>query len=33
MGALHATADDYSTTDDATDRQFSDLDGRLGSAR
>jgi hypothetical protein len=33
VGALHATADDYSTTDDASDRQFSDLDGRLGSAR
>ena len=33
VGALHATSDDYSTTDDATDRQFSDLDGRLGSAR
>jgi hypothetical protein len=33
VGALHATADDYSITDDATDRQFSDLDGRLGSAR
>ena len=33
VGALHATSDDYSTTDDATDRQFSDLDGRLGPAR
>ena len=33
VGALHATSDDYSTADDATDRRFSDLDGRLGSAR
>ncbi|WP_370288379.1 hypothetical protein [Nocardioides sp.] len=32
-GALRATADDYSTADDATDRRFSDLDGRLGPAR
>ena len=33
VGALRATADDYSTADDAADRQFSDLDGRLGPAR
>lgn len=33
VGALQATSDDYSTTDDAVDRQFSDLDGRLGPAR
>lgn len=33
VGALEATADDYSTADDAVDRQFSDLDGRLGPAR
>lgn len=33
VGALRATADDYSTSDDAADRQFSDLDGRLGPAR
>ncbi|WP_210438932.1 hypothetical protein [Nocardioides xinjiangensis] len=33
VGALHATADDYSTSDDAVDRQFSDLDGRLGPRR
>lgn len=33
VGALKATANDYSTADDAADRQFSDLDGRLGPAR
>lgn len=33
VGALKATADDYSTSDDAVDRRFSDLDGRLGPAR
>lgn len=33
VGALQATANDYSTSDDAADRQFSDLDGRLGPAR
>lgn len=33
VGALRATADDYSTSDDAVDRRFSDLDGRLGPAR
>lgn len=33
VGALQATSNDYSTSDDAADRQFSDLDGRLGSAR
>ena len=33
VGALQATADDYYTTDDAADRQFSDLDARLGPAR
>jgi len=33
VGALRATSDDYGTTDDATDRQFSDLDARLGSPR
>ncbi|MCY7401550.1 MAG: hypothetical protein LH477_11465 [Nocardioides sp.] len=33
IGALRATGDAYSTSDDAVDREFSDLDGRLGSAR
>lgn len=33
VGALKATANDYSTADDAADRQFSDLDGRLGPTR
>ena len=33
VGALGATSNDYSTSDDAVDRQFSDLDGRLGPAR
>lgn len=33
LGALKATANDFSTSDDAADRQFSDLDGRLGPAR
>lgn len=33
VGALEATANDYSTSDDAADRRFSDLDGRLGPAR
>ncbi len=33
VGALKATANDYSTSEDAVDRQFSDLDGRLGPAR
>lgn len=33
VGSLQATANDYSTSDDAADRQFSDLDGRLGPAR
>lgn len=33
VGALQATGDDYSTTDDGADRRFSDLDGRLGPAR
>jgi hypothetical protein len=33
VGALTATGDDYSTSDDAADRRFSDLDGRLGPAR
>lgn len=33
VGALKATGNDYSTSDDAADRQFSDLDGRLGPAR
>ena len=33
LGALRATANDYSTSDDAADREFSDLDGRLGPAR
>ena len=33
VGALRATGNDYSTSDDATDRQFSDLDARLGPAR
>lgn len=33
VGALRATADDYATSDDAVDRQFSDLDGRLGPSR
>lgn len=33
VGALKATANDYSTSDDAADRQFSDLDGRLGPSR
>lgn len=33
VGALEATANDFSTTDDAADRQFSDLDARLGPAR
>lgn len=33
LGALKATSNDYATSDDAVDRQFSDLDGRLGPAR
>jgi hypothetical protein len=33
IGALRATADDYSSADDAADREFSDLDGRLGPSR
>ena len=33
LGALKATANDYTTSDDAVDRQFSDLDGRLGPER
>ncbi|GAA1916270.1 hypothetical protein [Nocardioides hwasunensis] len=33
VGALQATADDYSTSEDAVDRQFSDLGARLGPAR
>ncbi|GAA5108009.1 hypothetical protein GCM10023339_06560 [Alloalcanivorax gelatiniphagus] len=33
LGALRATANDYSTSDDQADRQFSDLDSRLGPAR
>ena len=33
VGALGATDNDYSTADDAADREFSDLDGRLGPAR
>ncbi len=33
VGALQATANDYSTSDDAVDRRFSDLDGRLGPSR
>jgi hypothetical protein len=33
VGALEATGNDYATSDDAVDRQFSDLDGRLGPAR
>jgi hypothetical protein len=33
VGALKATGNDYRTSDDAADRQFSDLDGRLGPAR
>lgn len=33
IGALRATGNDYSTSDDATDRAFSDLDSRLGPAR
>lgn len=32
-GALAAAQDDFLRTEDATDRRFSDLDGRLGSAR
>ena len=33
LGALRATANDYSTADDQADREFSDLDSRLGPAR
>ena len=32
-GALKATLNDYTTAEDANDRQFSDIDGRLGPAR
>lgn len=33
LGALRATGNDYSTSDDAVDREFSDLDARLGPER
>lgn len=33
VGALQATANDYTTSEDAVDRHFSDLDGRLGPSR
>lgn len=32
-GALDATRDNYASADDATDRRFADLDGRLGPQR